>query len=208
MKTKMKHLFTVAVMGAFLFILLPMTAQAAPPYGFGAGQERTQPVLENDFHTAAWDRFSYNYEFTSGADHRYELGRPTTWNGNVPADIFNANIRRDRHVAFVPPRYGIFSGHIPTFPHNDFFPQPVHPAFWQPFQLENPNSLSSFDTLRMGVNAPALGNPMNMHHVGQQAVLPNTSMGQNNLPPAGWSPVQGTFGEQSLSLPPTSLLNP
>jgi len=205
---KIKHLLTAAVMGAFLLALMPMTVFAAPPYGFGAGQGRTQPIIENDFHTAAWDRFSFNYEFTSGADHRYELGRSTTWNGNVPADIFSANIRRDRHVAFVPPSYGIFSGHIPTFPRNDFFPQPVHPAFWQSFELENPHALPAFDTLRMGANAPALGNPMNMHHVGQQAVLPNTSMGQNNLPPAGWSPVQGTFGEQSLFLPPTSLLNP
>ena len=207
-KSKARHLFAAAVMGAFLLLLMPTAAHAAPAYGFGAGQGRTQPVLENDFHTAAWDRFNYNYEFTSGADHRYELGRPTTWNGNVPADIFNANIRRDRHVAFVPPRYGTFSGHIPTYPRNDFFPQPVHPAFWQPFELENPNAIPQFDTLRMGVNAPALGNPMNMHHVGQQAVLPHTSMGENGLPPAGWSPVQGAFGEQSLFLPPTSLINP
>jgi hypothetical protein len=208
MKTKIKHLFTASVIGAFLFILLPMTAYAAPAYGFGAGHGRTQPVNENDFHTAAWDRFSFNYEFSSGADHRFELGRPTTWNGDVPADIFSANIRRDRHVAFVPPRYGIFSGHIPTFPQNDFFPQPVHPAFWQPFELENPHALPAFDTLRMGANAPAQGNPINMHNVGQQGVMPNTSMGENNLPPAGWSPVQGVFGEQSLFLPPTSLISP
>ena len=206
MKTKFMYLFTAALVGAFLFIV-PMTAHAAPPYGFGAGQGRTQPINENDFHTAAWDRFSFNYEFTSGADHRFDLGRPTTWNGNVPPDIFNANIRRDRHVAHVPPRYGVFSGHIPTFPRNDFFPQPVHPAFWNTFELENPNILPAFDTLFMGVNAPALGNPMNMHNVGQQGVLQNTSMGDSSMPLGGWAPTQGTWGNQgqSVFLPPTSI---
>ena len=176
MKSKFKFLFTAAVMVAFLLVLMPMTIYAAPPYGFGAGQGRTQPIIENDFHTAAWDRFSFNYEFTSGADHRFELGRPTTWNGNVPTDIFSANIRRDRHVSFVPPSYGVFSGHISTFPRNDFFPQPVHPAFWQPIELNNPNVIPSFDTLRMGVNAPSHGNPINIHHVGQQTFLPPTSL--------------------------------
>ena len=202
---KTKRFLTAALMGAFLLFLLPMTAYAAPEFGFGAGQGRTQPINENDFHTAAWDRFSFNYEFTSGADHRFDLGRPTTWNGDVPTDIFSANIRRDRHVALVPPRYGIFSGYIPTFPRNNFFQQPVHPAFWLSPELENPNALAAFDTLRMGVNAPALGNPMNMHNVGHQAVLPVTS---SDMPPDGWSPVQGVFSEQTLFLPHTSVLNP
>jgi len=138
---KTKHLFIAAIMGAFLLLLLPLAAHAAPPYGFGAGQGRTQPIVENDFHTAAWDRFVFNYEFTSGADHRFELGRPTTWNGDVPVDIFSANIRRDRHVAFVPPRYGVFSGYIPTFPRNDFFPQPANPAFDMQIMFMPPTSL-------------------------------------------------------------------
>jgi len=184
MKKKMFYLFIASIIGAFL--LLPITVYAAgtpaPRYGFGAGQGRTQPINENDFHTAAWDRFTFQYEFSSGVNHRYELGRPTTWNGNVPVDIFSANVRRDRHVAFVPPRYGIFSGHIPTFPHNGFFQQPLHPAFWSSFELQNPNALSTFDTLSMGVNAPVLGNPMNMHHVGQQAVFSPTT---SDIPPAG-----------------------
>jgi hypothetical protein len=206
MKTRIKHILTASVIGVFLLMFMPGAAIAAPSYGFGAGHGRTQPINENDFHTADWDRFGFNYEFTSGADRRYDLGRPTTFSGNVPADIFSANIRRDRHVASVPPSYGVFSGHIPTFPQNDFFPQPVHPAFWQSFEQENPHSLPAFDTLRMGANAPALDNPMNMHNVGQQAILPNTSISDGNMPPAGLT--QGVFGEQTLFLPPTSLASP
>ena len=171
---KMKYLFTAAVLGAFLLLLMPMTTHGAPPYGFGAGNGRNQPITENDFHTAAWERFIFFYEFISGADHRYELGRPTTWNGTVPADVFTANIRRDRHVSFVPPSYGIFSGYIPTFPRNDLFPQPVHPAFWQFLEWENPNLLSVFDTLFMGVNAPPQGNQSAFGDEGM--FLPPTSL--------------------------------
>ena len=206
MKNRMKHLFCAAIMGAFLMIALPVIAYATntspiPPNGFGAPQSLTYPATINDYHTDSSERFSYNYYFTSGVDYRYDLGRSTTFTGSVPVDMFNANIRRDRHVAFVPPNYGRFSGYIPTFPRSDFFPQPVHPSFWQSFELENPNALSIYDTLRMGANAPTLGNPMNMHHVGQQGVLPPTS---SDMPPGGWIPAQPLPGEGGF-LPPTSI---
>jgi hypothetical protein len=160
-----------------------VTVHAAPQHGFGRDPGRIQPVLENDFHTAQWDRFQFNYQFTSGTDHRFELGRPTTFNGFVPVDISTVNVRRDSNVSLRPPLYGIFSGHLDTDPSNRFFPQPVNPNFHQPFVLESPNVDPRFDTLQMGANAQPIGNPMNMQqNVGSSAgsgeFLPPTSIGR------------------------------
>ena len=128
------------------------------------------------FHTNQWDRFSFNYQFVSGSDHRFELGRPTTFSGFVPVDVFSVNMRRDAQVSLRPPSYGIFSGHIPTMPANHLFPQPVNPHFHQPLHLQDPNLNPSFDTLQLGVNAQPIGNRMNIHNVGAGEFLPSTSM--------------------------------
>jgi len=171
------------VVGAFLFVILMLathaTAQAAPPHGFGQGQGRTDTVNENDFHTASWERFSFNYHFVSGPDHRFELGRPTQFNGFVPVDIFTANFRSDAHVSLRPPAYGIFSAHIQTAPVNHLFPQPVNPHFWPMNLWDDPNVDPRFDTLRQGVNAPQTSSS----HTTTQTVdtggfLPPTSIGE------------------------------
>ena len=160
-----------------LMLAMSVTAYAAPQHGFGRGQGRTDTVNENDFHTAAWERFSFNYQFTSGSDHRFELGRPTTWGGFVPVDVHSANIRRDANVSLRPPSYGIFSGHFPTEPSNRFFPQPVNPHFHQPQHLHNPNLNPRFDTLQQGVNVQPIGNPINIHqNVSGGEFLPPTSI--------------------------------
>ena len=173
--------FIIISFGAILWLVLMFamsaTVHAAPQHSFGTGQGRNGRANENDFHTASWERFSFNYQFTSGPDHRFELGRPTTFNGFVPADVFTVNIRRDANVSLRPPSYGIFSGHIPTTPSNHLFPQPVNPHFHQPFQLQDPGLNPRFDTLQQGVNAQPIGNPVNVQQgANTGGFLPPTSV--------------------------------
>jgi len=175
-----------ALVAVAVFLILALTqaeaAYAAPQYGFGRDPGRTDTINENDFHTSQWDRFSFNYKFTSGSDHRFELGRPTQFNGFVPVDVLSVNMRRDANVSLRPPHYGIFSGHIPTAPVSRFFPQPSNPNFHQAAVLESPNVDPRFDTLRQGTNAQPIGNPMNMQcSVSTGEFLPPTSiLGQGN----------------------------
>jgi hypothetical protein len=167
----------VAIVWLVLACAMGVTVYGSPQYGFGTGQGRTDTVNTNDYHTAAWERFFHNYQFTSGSDHRFELGRPTQFNGFVPADIHTVNMRRDANVSLRPPGYGIFSGIIPTEPSNRLFPQPVNPHFHQAFQLQDSGLDPRFDTLKHGVNADPIGNPLNMHNVGVGEFLPPTSVG-------------------------------
>jgi len=182
-----KKLIAVILGAAICFILLmaaSTTVYAAPQHGFGQSLSRQDTVNEQDFHTSQWERFNFNYQFTSGSDHRFELGRPTTFNGFVPVDVFTVNMRRDAQVSLWPPSYGIFSGIIPTTPSNHLFPQPVNPHFHQGFQLQDPNLSPRHDTLQHGVNAQPLGNPMNFQqNVSTGEFLPPTSV-LPPLPPA------------------------
>jgi len=169
------------VVGAFivavLIIATPLTIFAAPQHSFGQGQGRTDTINENDFHTAAWERFSFNYHFVSGTDHRFELGRPTQFNGFVPVDVFTANFRRDANVSLRPPAYGIFSGHIPTMPSNHLFPQPLSPNFGAMNFWNDPNVNPRFDTLQQGVNAEPIGSPMGIQQgTNSGGFLPPTSV--------------------------------
>jgi len=181
-KTKTK--IFAAVFGAIFCAILLMatctTVYAATQHGFGQSPSRQDTVNEQDFHTSQWDRFNFNYQFTSGSDHRFELGQPTTFSGFVPVDVFTVNTRRDANVSLRPPSYGVFSGVIPTQPANHLFPQPVNPHFHQPVQLQDPNTAPRFDTLGHGVNAVPIGNPFNMQNVSAGEFLPPTSV----LPPA------------------------
>ena len=200
-KRNWKRIIPVIVVMAVFLILAAMQAveaQAAPQHGFGQGQGRTDTINENDFHTAAWDRFSHNYQFTSGSDHRFDLGRPTQFNGFVPVDVFSVNMRRDANVSLHPPVYGIFSGHLPSHPVSNFFPQPVNPHFHQPIHISPTHWMPQFDTLQQGVNFQPQGNPMNIHTTGAPAVT-NPSTNTN-----------ATFGNTGNSngfLPPTSIGN-
>jgi len=175
----------IVAMAVFLLLLCMQTStvQAAPQYGFGQGQGRTGTVNENDYHTAAWDRFSFNYEFSSGSDHRFDLGRPTQFNGFVPVDVFTVNVRRDANVSLRPPSYGTFSGFFPTDPTSRFFPQPVNPSFHQPFMIESTALDPRFDTLQQGVNFQPVGNPMDIHTTGAPAVTNGSSSSGGFLPP-------------------------
>ena len=169
----------IVAVGVFLILAATqtITAQAAPQHGFGRDPGRIDTVNENDYHTSQWDRFSFNYQFSSGYDHRFELGRPTQFNGFVPVDVFSVNMRRDANVTLRPPRYGTFSGFIPTEPASRFFPQPVNPNFHQPIMIQSPNLDPAFDTMQRGVNAQPMGNPMNVQqNVTTGEFLPPTSI--------------------------------
>ena len=155
-----KFIKTLVFMSALAFIAvlaIPINVSAAPqlPYYFNPP----------------------NFQFTSGPNHRYELGRPTTHNSHVPLDVFTANIRRDANVALWPPGYGVFSGMIPTPPSNTLFPQPPNPHFWTYRETHNTNIIPAFDSLQQGVNLQPQGNQMNMFNVGQgTGFLPSTSI--------------------------------
>ena len=169
----------LAVVTFFVLILATQVSiQAAPQHSFGAGQGRTATVSENDWHTAEWERFWFNYHFVSGSDHRFELGQPTSFNGAVPFCPFSVNMRRDAQVSFQPPSYGIFSGNFPTPQSNQFFHQPVNPHFHQPNHWQNAMLDPRFDTLQQGVNAQPFGNSMNVQ----------TSTQQNNNNSGGFLP--------------------
>ena len=90
-----------------------VTAFAAPANGYGAASSRTDTVNVNDYSTNDWDRFSENYNFSSGPDYTAELGRPTTTDA-VSTDTSKANVRRNKDVSMVPPSYGVFSGVFDT----------------------------------------------------------------------------------------------
>lgn len=162
-----------------------VSVYASPQSHFGTQPGRHGIHTENDFHTNEWERFSFNYHFFTGGDHRFDLGQPTTFNGQVPICPFSVNMRRDAQVSFNPPRYGIFSGNIPTTPSNHLFTQPVHPQFHQPQHWHDSNPDPRFDTLGHGVNAQPPGNPMHIQTTGAPT----------NNPPSG----NGSF------LPPTSI---
>ena len=150
------------------------------------------------------------YQFTSGQDYRFDLGRPTTFDGFVPVNVHTVNIRRDANVSLRPPGYGVFSGVIPTEPSNRLFPRPVNPHFHRPVEMENPNVIPRFDTLQMGVNAEPIGNPINMFNVGQTGrmgeqhpqgatspgTLPNTSVSGSDVVPHGANNMTGSWFER------------
>jgi hypothetical protein len=195
-KTKTKLIastITIIVICVVVFLLQTRVHAAIPLYGFGTGQGRTDTVNINDFHTSEWDRFTFNYDFVSGMVYRYELGNPTIFNGFMPVDVYSANIRRDAQVSFRPPSYGTFSGFIPTEPSNFLFPQPVSAAYWRAFELENPNVIPAFDTLLLGVNAQDIGNPINIHNVGDWGMMQSTSIGGTDITPNGANIMTGSF---------------
>ena len=197
------EIFKVLIMvmiGGFIILLTPRSAYAnageAPYYGFGTTNGRTDTVNINDYHTNSWDRFEFNYQFHSGGEYRYELGNPTTYNGQVQIDVYTANVRRDKNTAFVPPGYGVFSGIIETQPTNYLFPQSTNPAYWTAFPQDDPHLIPMYDTLQIGVNAQIQGNAMNMYNMGDTGTLPNTSVGGEDVIPIGANNATGNWFEQ------------
>jgi len=192
--------FAAPIIGAFLLFAIPTTvlanAGAAPYYGFGTTNGRTDTVNINDYHTNSWDRFIFNYIFHSGGNFRYELGQPTTFTGHVMPDLYTANIRRDKNVTFSPPRYGVFSGNVETSQTNYLFEIPVTTAFWDAVFQANPDVIPVFDTLMMGINAQLQGNQMNMFNVGDLGAMLNTSIGGNDVVPIGANNATGHSFQQ------------
>ena len=188
------------MIGAFLLSVVPATVSASagdyPYYGFGTVNGRTDTVNINDYHSNSWDRFTHNYQFNSGGNLSYELGSPTTYSGHVQLDIYSANIRRDKNMAYVPPSYGVFSGNVATYPTNDLFERPTNPAYWTVYPRVDPNVIAVYDTLLIGVNSPTLGNSMNMNSVGQPGALQNTSIGGHDVVPIGANNATGGYIRQ------------
>ena len=199
--SKRKAIAAIVMISTWLLLLAvsQLTVQAAPQYGFGRNDGRIAPVNVNDYHTSQWDRFHNNYQFRSGMDYRYDLGRPSTFDGFVPVDLQTANFRRDANVSLRPPSYGTFSGNFATDPTNRFFQQPQNPSF-RVNQLGSTTFDPRFDTLGQGVNAPSVGNPINMHNIGTPGQLPNTSVGGNGIVPQGANNMTGNWFENNGSV--------
>jgi hypothetical protein len=159
-----------------MILFTPLETLASPQYSFGQGQGRTDTINVNDFHTASWERFSFNYSFTSGMEYRFDLGNPTSFMGFVPVDVYSVNVRRDANTSLQPPQYGIFSGFIPTNQSNFLFPQSQNPTLGSARLSENLDIIPWFDTLLTGVNASPVKNQINMFSVGNGAFLPPTSI--------------------------------
>lgn len=109
-----------------------------------------------------WDRFTYNYEFESGADYDEELGTPTT------TDIMGRNeelenVRRDKNVALAPPPYGFFSGEFDTEQTNPYMTVKDTNYIRETTAT---NSLPTYDTTSTGVNGASSNN----------GYLPSTSL--------------------------------
>ena len=164
--------FGAIFMLILLFAITPETTQAAPPHGFGQGQGRTGPVLESDYHTAAWERFMFNYHFVSGMDYRFDLGWATFWDGFVPVDVYTVNFRSDAQVSLRPPAYGIFSGNFQTPPSNIFFPTHINPAFYVPFVLGRPSTNPILNPL----SRDTATSTQNAHSAPNNGFLPPTSV--------------------------------
>ncbi len=199
---KRKFKLAALVISVFMLLLFAMPAAvfantgAAPYYGFGTTNGRTDTVNVNDYSTDSWNRFSFNYKYSSGSDYRYELGKPTTYTGQVQANIYNVNIRRDKNVSFAPPSYGVFSGNVATQQTNYLFKKPVNPAYAAFYPQADPSAIPVYDTLQMGANAPTRGNQMNIYNVGETAVLPSTSVGGSGVTPIGANNATGEYIQQ------------
>ncbi|MCL1934876.1 MAG: hypothetical protein FWF57_00625 [Defluviitaleaceae bacterium] len=144
-----------------------------------------QNINNNNFHTNPTDRFMpQNHHFTSGPDYRHVLGQPTFVQG-FTRDTSTMNIRRDAQGSNLAPRYGIFSGVVPTNQNNtlvDMHRQ--NTPLSNPWVNQNTDIIPMFDTTMQGANFT--NNPQ-----------------INNSGFAGQS--MGTNGGQML--PSTSILN-
>ena len=155
----MFRMFGIGVLAAMLMMLVsPMTALA-----FNPPPALNQPAPEQQ-------RFDWYYEFESGMDYRFDLGRPTTHHGAVQQDVMTANVRRDANASFRPPGPRVGNTITPTDPSNWAFTRQQHHVqingFWHPVEHHNTNALPHFDTMQQGVNS----------NQGDSGFLPPTSI--------------------------------
>lgn len=146
------------LLAAGLMLISPITAYASQ--NFNPPVPRSQPAPPQQ-------RFNWAYEFESGMDYRFDLGRPTAWHGVVPQDVFTANVRRDANVSFRPPGPRTGNTIAPTDPSNWAFARHQNSqnqlhvnGFWNPVELQNPHAMPGFDLTRQGANLQPQGNPM------------------------------------------------
>ena len=162
-KTRSKLMMFVLGLLAAGCMLLASPMMVYANQSFNPPPARTQSAPEQQ-------RFNWSYEFESGMDYRFDLGRPTTFNGTVPQDVMTANVRRDANVSLQPPGPRTGNTIAPTDPSNWAFTQ-FQPnqnllhinGFWNPVEHQNPNALPFFDTMQHGVNAQPQGNQMGVH---------------------------------------------
>lgn len=109
-----------------ILVLCSNSTVFAQTQGYGKGQGRTDSVNINDYSTSDYDRFEYNYEFTSGPDNAKELGRPTSTD-KVPTNNEYENVQKNKDVSVNPPPYGVFTGDIPTEKSNPYYTEPTYP---------------------------------------------------------------------------------
>ena len=177
-RNKLIHAMAAVMLAALMMFAAQLSVNAAPQHGFGTDQGCTGAVNANDFHTASWERFSFQYRFTSGASHSVTLGRPTTFHGFVPVDAFTVNIRRDANVSLRPPSYGIFSAQLPTTPANPLFAQPVNPSFSIPVEVLTPIAAPRVETVQQSVSSQPVSNtPSSFAPPPSGGFLPPTSIG-------------------------------
>ena len=180
-----KEIFSTATCFALLVTAFATQAEASTgfvansysydfPYGFVWSNTNSMP---SDATTSTHGMFNFNYDFISGSDWRVELGKPTTYNGSVDIDVFNANVRADKNTSLSPPQYGIFSGEFMTSATNPFFSQPVNPNFWFVNTTQSSEGLPIYDTLQQGINSQ-------QNFLGQQTQITINSSGTGGfLPP-------------------------
>jgi len=165
----------------------PVLADNSNPHqtnGFANSNGRPDTVNINDHSTSVWNRFSYNYRFSSGADHRHIFGTPTHVSERMMMSRLNImpqNIRSDRNVSAAPLPYGIFSAIIDTYNANPFFATWVNDNGGLSFVLDNPGVLAEFDTLGLGINNQDWlnPNPMNIQNFnGNGGFMSPTSVGE------------------------------
>jgi len=156
-KRKMSKLimFGFGLLAAGLMLISPLTVYANQ--SFNPPIPRSQPAPEQQ-------RFNWYYEFESGMDYRFDLGRPTTWNGVVPQDVMTANVRRDANTSLRPPGPRTGNTITPTDPSNWAFTRQQNQlhqnGFWNPVEHQNTNAMPRFDLQQQGINASPQGNPM------------------------------------------------
>jgi len=184
MTTKKRNKLTMlglGLMAAGLILFSPITAHAAPQAN--PPLPRSQPAPEQQ-------RFNWSYEFESGMNYRFDLGRPTTFHGVVPQNPMTANVRRDANVSLRPPGPRTGNTITPTDPTNWAFAnqrnQVQANGFWSPVEHQNPNAMPGFDLQQHGVNTQPQGNPMGIQtnvqtsgasQGGSGGFLPPTSIG-------------------------------
>lgn len=153
-------MYGFGVMAFMVMLACPIAVHASSP--FNPPPARSQPAPQQQ-------RFNWSFEFESGMDFRFDLGRPTTFHGVVPQDPMTANVRRDANTSLRPPGPRTGNTVAPTDPSNWAFSR--HPnqqsqlwqnGFWTPVELQNTGAMPHFDLQQHGANANPQGNWMGM----------------------------------------------